>query len=682
MMQGTLQFAPLVPQFGLIALAVVVLVLCLLAIVLGLKGWVFRTLAAAMVVLALANLSFVREERETLQDIVLVAVDRSSSQTVSGRPTQTDAALADLKERLGQRASIDLKVIEVPDAEKDGGTLLIGKVAEALSTIPQARLSGVFVISDGQVHDADRLKTVPAPTHLYLTGAPEDWDRRLIVKNAPSFAILGEPLSLTLRLEDQGAAPDATTGTFEISIDGGPKQSFQLPIGQDMSVEIPLPHGGINVLQMSTPTQDGELTDRNNAAVVRVNAVRDRLRVLLVSGEPHAGERTWRNLLKSDNSVDLVHFTILRPPNKFDGVPVTELALIAFPTRELFLEKIDEFDLIVFDRYKRRGLLPGHYFENIANYVRKGGAVLVAAGPDYAGPESLFRSPLGSVLPGAPTAGVFEQPLLPKISDIGARHPVTEGLENPDAPWGRWMRQVDVTAVSGDVLMTGANDAPLLMTDRVGEGRVALLASDHAWLWDRGFEGGGPQRELLRRLSHWMMKEPELEEEALSADELPDGLNIVRRTLSDTPPDNITMLTPGGETITVPLKETSPGRFEALVKTTELGLYRLTSGDQSIVTARGPSAPREFISTISSPEKLQSLLTTNQGGIFRISEGLPRLRSVREGRPAAGRGWVGITPRNVQATTNVSAPPLLPVWLWLLLAAGFMIFGWLREGRR
>ena len=128
--------------------------------------------------------------------------------------------------------------------------------------------------------------------------------------------------------------------------------------------------------------------------MVSIDGVRDKLRVLLVSGEPHAGERTWRNLLKSDASVDLVHFTILRPPEKQDGTPINELSLIAFPTRELFQQKINEFQLIIFDRYARQGVLPIIYFDNIARYVRDGGAVLVAAGPDYASPTSIWRTPL------------------------------------------------------------------------------------------------------------------------------------------------------------------------------------------------------------------------------------------------------------------------------------------------
>ena len=225
------------------------------------------------------------------------------------------------------------------------------------------------------------------------------------IKNAPAFAILGEPVTLTLRIEDTGAAPtDTDRVEVDISIDGDDPQRFSVPLDRDIDLPVTLSHGGRNVIQLSVPMADGELTDRNNAALVQINGVRDRLRVLLVSGEPHPGGRTWRNLLKSDASVDLVHFTILRPPEKQDGVPVSELSLIAFPTRELFLEKVEDFDLIIFDRYQRRGILPSLYLENVADYVRKGGAVLVAAGPDYAPAGSVFRSPLAEGLPASPTA--------------------------------------------------------------------------------------------------------------------------------------------------------------------------------------------------------------------------------------------------------------------------------------
>ena len=173
---------------------------------------------------------------------------------------------------------------------------------------------------------------------------------------------------------------------------------------------MPFPHAGQNILEVELETAPGELTPANNRAVIAAEGVRENLRVLLVSGEPHAGERTWRNLLKSDAAVDLVHFTILRPPEKQDGTPINQLSLIAFPTRELFSEKINDFDLIIFDRYQHRGMLQLLYYDNIARYVEEhGGALLVAAGDDYAGSLSLFRTPLSPVLPAVPTGRVLSR---------------------------------------------------------------------------------------------------------------------------------------------------------------------------------------------------------------------------------------------------------------------------------
>ena len=412
-----------------------------------------------------------------------------------------------------------------------------------------------------------------------------------------------------------------------------------------------------------------------------MNGVRDRLSVLLVSGEPHPGGRTWRNLLKSDSSVDLVHFTILRPPSKQDGVPVSELSLIAFPTRELFMDKIEDFDLIIFDRYKRRGILPALYLDNIRNYVETGGAVLIAAGPDFASAESLYRSPLAEVLPGRPTARVVEEGYRPTVTDLGHRHPVTAGLEEAwDGDWGRWMRQVELTPERGQVVMSGAGDRPLLILDRVGAGRVAQLASDQPWLWDRGFEGG-PQLELLRRLAHWMMKEPELEEEALTAEAQGQRMVITRRSLSDSV-GGVTVIAPDGTETELALEEVSPGRFQAQFEGPEIGLYRLTSGDLSSVIGLGPAAPREFEETIASDDVMADAVEATRGGVRNLSDGLPGLRDVRPGRPAAGRGWIGLTPREAYETRSVRQIPLLPPWLVLLLSAGLILAGWLREGRR
>ncbi|MFZ7090871.1 glutamine amidotransferase [Primorskyibacter sp. 2E233] len=678
-MTGQIVFDPLLPWWLVASLGALALGGALLALWRGLSGWALRLLAGAVLVAALSQPSYQIENRAPLADIVLMLVDQSASQQLAERAGVTADTADQLEAQLNARPNTEVRRIPVGDGEGDAGTQLMTALSTAMAEEPRGRIAGVFLLSDGRLHDLERAPDLPAPMHLLLTGRSSDWDRRLIVRNAPAFAILGEEVELTLRVEDDGATPGDRSTPLLISVDGEDPQEFNVPIGEDLNLPITLPHGGLNVIQFTVPEASGELTDRNNTALVQINGVRDRLRVLLVSGEPHPGGRTWRNLLKSDSSVDLVHFTILRPPEKQDGVPVNELSLIAFPTRELFLEKIDDFDLIIFDRYKRRGILPSIYLDNIRNYVETGGAVLVAAGPDFASADSIYRSPLAEVLPAEPTARVVEQGYRPKVTDLGERHPVTAGLQGADT-WGRWMRQIELRPDRGEVVMSGADDRPLLILDRVGEGRVALLASDHAWLWSRGFEGGGPQLELLRRLAHWMMKEPELEEEALWAEATGQTMRIIRRSLSDDV-GAVTITHPDGTTDEVPLSEVSPGRFEALFQGPEIGLYRLEEGDQSAVIGLGPAAPREFEQTIASGEALKPLIDNLRGGIPRIEEGLPQIRNVREGRPAAGRGWIGITPRAAYETLDVRQSPLLPAWLVLILASALIVGAWLREGR-
>jgi len=680
-MTSTIVFDPLIPWAMFTMVAVIAALGILLALVRGLNGWALRALAGLVLLAALSGPSFQQEDRAPLTDIVLMLEDESASQRLGDREAQTTAAADRLAAQIEARPNTELRRIAVPDGQGDSGTRLMAALTDALAEEPRARVAGIVALTDGRVHDADLPVDLPAPFHVLLSGEESDWDRRLSVVGAPAFAIIGEPVILTLRIDDLGAAPVGEGfADLDISIDAEEPQRFRVPIGQDLELPVTLPHSGRNVIRFSLPVAEGELTDRNNAALIQMNGVRDRLRVLLVSGEPHAGGRTWRNLLKSDSSVDLVHFTILRPPEKQDGVPVSELSLIAFPTRELFMEKIDDFDLIIFDRYKRRGILPALYLENIANYVRKGGAVLVSAGPDYASADSLFRSPLGPVMPAAPSARVLEEPYLPVVSDLGNRHPVTADLPQ-NGEWGRWLRQIDVTATSGDVVMTGIDDRPLLILDRVEEGRVALLASDHAWLWNRGYEGGGPQLELLRRLAHWMMGEPELEEEALTASAEGQTMRIERRTLSEEIPP-LTITGPDGTVTELTLDPTTPGRFETIFTGPEIGLYRLENGDQISVIGLGPAAPREFVETIADAAVLEPVIAALRGGVVRLEDGLPSIRNVNAGRPAAGRGWIGLTPRAAYETRDLRQTPILPAWLVLLLGAGLIIAAWLREGRR
>ncbi|MBD0865612.1 MAG: hypothetical protein GDA36_08435 [Rhodobacteraceae bacterium] len=679
-MTGTLIFDPLIPWSAIFTVGAVSLAGVILAFARWLSGWALRGLAALVLIAALANPVFQQEDRALLPDIVILLEDDSTSQNLSNRAEQTATAADVIATAVAARDNTELRRITVADVQGDGGTRLMTALSNVLAEEPRTRVAGIIVLSDGRLHDLEVAPDLPAPLHLLLSGQDTDWDRRLVVRNPPAFAIIDEPVILTLRIGDQGDAPAGqTTAPLEIAINRGEPEIFDVPIGEDIKLPVTLPHGGRNVIQFTVPAADNELTDRNNTALIQINGVRDRLRVLLVSGKPHPGGRTWRNLLKSDSSVDLVHFTILRPPGKQDGVPVHELSLIAFPTRELFLEKIDDFDLIIFDRYKRRGILPEIYLDNIVRYVEAGGAVLVAAGPDFATADSIYRSPLSTILPAQPSARVVEARYMPEVTDLGTRHPVTSDLPGEGA-WGHWLRQIDVTPLSGDVVMSGQEGRPLLVLDRVGKGRVVLLASDHAWLWSRGYDGGGPQRELLRRLVHWMMKEPELEEEALWAEATGQSMRVIRRSLA-TELGPLTITQPDGSMVELKLEETAPGRFEAEHNGPEIGMYRLAEGDLNAVVGLGPTAPREFEETIATGDILAPLIASVHGGILRLQDGLPVLRTVREGRPAAGRGWIGLVSRDVPEIRGVTRIPLLPPWLVLLLASVLIIGGWLREGR-
>ncbi len=691
----SIAFAPYLPLWSLLVLIGVTFALFGWLMLRGIPGTVFRAALAALLILGLANPSLLEERRETNPDVALLIVDETPSQQAVGRLERTLAAAAEIEDRLSRYAP-GLEVRRVPlrhDSLRDGveGTRVMRAAREALADIPARRYAGAILITDGQIHDPAALGELPpGPLHALIAGDRNTPDRRLVIVEAPSFGVVDEPLQLTLRIEDPTVEPGETIRP-QLLIDGTGRRIDRVPFNQDVTVTLSLDHRGSSIVELTVPELPGELSLVNNRAVLSINGVRDRLRVLLVSGEPHPGERTWRNLLKSDPSVDLVHFTILRPPEKQDGTPIDELSLIAFPTRELFEVKLNDFDLIVFDSYRRRGVLPSIYFDNIVDYVENGGALLDAAGPGFAGPFSLFRSPLGDILPLEPTGDISEQPFKPELAESGRRHPVTAGL--PDGPdrlpgasgpvWGEWLRQIDVVPRSGETVMTGIGGQPLLTLDRVGEGRVAQFSSDHIWLWARGYDGGGPHAELLRRLAHWLMKEPELEEEDLKAVADDDRLEVRLRTLEDRAEPPVARVTqPDGTVVDLMLERLSDGLFAGDMPLTQSGLFEIAEGGRIVRTAAGVLNSLEFSDLVASDALLRDPVAASGGRIAWLADGdLPAIRRVESGRPTGGSGWIGLTRNGDYSVVGLDAAPLLPGWLLLLAAAALLSLGWHREAR-
>ena len=693
-------FDPPLPSWAIALVAVALALPIAYGITRGVRGGWLRAFAAAALVIALANPVALREERDPLKSVVALAVDRSDSQSLDGRGAQTDAAVERVRETLAAMPEFELREVAVRSggaaALADGGeasTAVFSAIDTALADVPPDRVAGTIVVTDGQVHDVPAEPAGTAPVHHLITGRESDRDRRLAIRKAPRFGIVGETQEVVFEVIDNNIPGDARV-PVRILIDGEQVGEGLARPGREATVEFTVPHGGRVVMELAAEVADGEITDVNNRAYAVMEGIRENLRVLLVSGEPHAGERTWRNLLKSDASVDLVHFTILRPPEKQDGTPITELSLIAFPTRELFIEKIDEFDLIIFDRYRSRGVLPVLYFDNIARYVEDGGAILLAAGPEYADNGSLYQTPLAPVLPVVPTGRSIEEPFKATVSEDGARHPVTRGLpganttggdgEDEDPTWSRWFRTVEGDARSGDVVMTGADGKPLLVLDRPGEGRIATLMSDHVWLWARGYEGGGPHGQLLRRLGHWLMKEPELDEEALRATTQGNRLIVERQTMEDDP-GPLTLLTPTGERETLAFEPAGPGLFRASYEAGTLGLYRAANGDLTALAHVGPANPREFTDVVSTTAIVQPVADATGGTVRRIASGdgvaIPRIVPVRAGAATSGASWIGLRRTEATVLRGVDRLPLFAGFLGLALLLGALAAMWAREGR-
>src|SRR3984893_9299857 len=691
MSQFNLSFSPLLPWPVLLGLGVVALGLIGLGLYARGRGSFLRALGLGLLLLAMTGPALVREDRNPLKEVVAVVVDQSGSQTIGERPAQTEKARAGLEKSLNALGNVEVRVIESGRTDSEAGTRLFAALNAGLADVPLERLGGVFMITDGVVDDITADVSAlgfKAALHALITGNEGERDRRIELLEAPRFGIVGKDQTIELRVLD--TADNGEPVALKVRRDGNPVATIVATPGERLRVPVKIEHGGPNVVELEVEALPDELTAINNKAVLTIEGVRDKLKVLLVSGEPHAGERMWRNLLKSDANVDLVHFTILRPPEQQDGPPINELSLIAFPTADLFGLKIKEFDLIVFDRYSNQSVLPLIYFDNIVRYVREGGALLLAAGPDFARPEGLYYSPLGRIAPARPDGTLTEHAFRAAITEDGAKHPVTRGLPGADQSppaWSEWFRQVNAEITHGTSILSGSVAKPLLVLSREGKGRVALLLTDQMWLWARGFEGGGPHLDLLRRLAHWLMKEPDLEEEALRANVRGHAIEIERQSLkADVAP--VTVASPSGAEERVSLTPAEPGISRANVNAAELGLYRLSDGNVSVLANVGPENPREFQEVVSTPDRLKHLAEATGGTVRRIGNAddseisLPRLVAIGESPVYGGAGYAAIKHIGASEVKGVGVMPLAIGFLGLAALLGSLTAAWLFEGRR
>lgn len=686
----SIDFAPILPAAALYALAAGILLCLALSTVFYRRALVVRAVCAAMFFLAFMNPSLVEEQRRPVKDVVAVIADRSPSQSYGERSERTDKALAYLKEKLGQNPAIEMRIVDGISNATDEETLLFEKADMTLSDVPLNRRGGIIFLTDGQVHDVPRdgqRLSDYGPVHSLLTGEKNEYDRQLEIREAPLYGIVGQQVTIRYRVVDSGGISPGEHATVLLKQDDARPLMENVPVNQDTTFTVTIDHAGQNVFELEASGNENEITLANNRVPLVINGVRDRMRVLLVSGQPHTGGRTWRDMLTSDPAVDLVHFTILREPNKLDATPQNELALIAFPFQELFETKLYDFDLIIFDQYRLNRILPNYYFGNIARYVRDGGALLEASGPSYITDESIYTTDLEQVLPAYPTGQIVERPFKPLLTESGQRHPVTRDLRWPGGKdgmpgWGNWLRQVSVAPKSGYTLMSGFDNLPLLMLDHVGKGRVAQLASDQIWLWYRGYEGGGPQAELLRRLAHWLMKEPELEENALDARIEGSILEISRRSLTDQAM-SVIVTAPDSSTQTVNLQPGSSGSLEAALPVTQTGVYTVSDGSQTRFALSGSLNPKEMQGVITTGDKMNPVVRGSGGVILWAADTpQPELRFLPPGRQYGGHDWLGLRRNGSFDVAGIKTIPFLPEWLYVIILLAIVSGAWWYEGRK
>ncbi|MCH4093706.1 MAG: VWA domain-containing protein [Acetobacter peroxydans] len=723
LLSHSVTFEPLVPLWLLGVSALLALALCIVGLWRASRSGALLRLGAALVILTwLAGPQRLHENRHPLPQTALLLVDHSGSMSLGQRNAIARQA-ADILAH-ARAPGLEFRIVNVRENGHDG-TRLFEALDQAAADIPPARFAGAVMLTDGQNLDTpdtipDRLRPAESgsrhtilPLHVLLSARDEETDRRLEVLEAPPYAIAGQDAHLRVRVQDAGPdTHDGTPATLSVRVNGEPARTVPVQTGSTQDITVHVAHPGPMLVSLAVSPLEGEVSTLNNQTVVSITGIRDRLRVLLVSGTPNQGERVWRRLLKADPAVDLIHFTILRPPEKDDGTPLSDLALIAFPVRELFQEKIRQFDLIILDGFENRHILPRLYLENIADFVRQGGGLLLTTGPEFVGPGSLQDTPVGDVLPAhVPFENsIITQRFRPTLTATGRRHPVTAALPGApqglpaqatsrDAPsegsaaegtgaWGPWYRALRPDRTRGEVLMNGPDGAPLLLLDHVERGRVALLLSDQIWLWSRGEGGGGPQAELLRRISHWLMKEPELEEEQLSAS-LSDGvLSITRHSVSTTASSTVSVTAPSGTSQSVSLRPDpqDPGTFRATLPATENGIWQISDGTHTTYAAPVQADPAEFATLRATASRLENIASQTGGGVFWLGDSPDSLRvpSARVTRSSDlhGADWLAFPARGAHTVIGRTAAPLLPTWVYLLLALPLILGAWWREGRR
>lgn len=537
-------FEPILPIILILILLVILLFITFFTIFNRIQGGIYRILIFVIFFFLLIQPSLKIEKRKLENSILTFVIDDSLSQQVSGRSKNIDTIyknmLRQINNKYNQFDILEIRIndkkitkrfgningilsntlsIEEKKSESKYSTRLLKIFYEEINKYPTKKISTAFFLTDGQIHDLKEssiVDKIDIPIYYILPNVKNLNDQKLEVTYAPDYAYVGESVKIKVVANDY---TENKKGYLKLDI-FDPEQNLKeinLEKNVEETINFKINKIGENIFYLRIKPNSDDLSNSNNFKIVKINAIRKRLRVLLVSGEPYMGTRVWRNFLKSDPTVELVHMTVLRPPEKNDNTKISELSLIPFPVKELFEEKLKNFNLIIFDNFRGRNILTPLYYENLIGFVEKGGAILEITGPSYNSRNSLFRTQVGKILPGAPTGKSLRGEFKPELTELGKKHPITKSIFKNLKNYGSWYEMNDVLIDNKEtsVLLKGLKDKPLLSIKKIDKGRISQIYSHNIWIWKNNILNPGPYRELIKNLAHWLMKEPELEEDEL-----------------------------------------------------------------------------------------------------------------------------------------------------------------------
>jgi len=434
---------------------------------------------------------------------------------------------------------------EVGDAD---GTDIRGALESLVATERTNPLIGVILLSDG------------GDTESEPGDDPEerlDWAEELEVPvNTVALTKTGRQRDLSItsaRVDPFAFSRSETPIAVSVRSIGLQQQQVEITLAQDGSVmqrrKVDLVGGegkltfnalpsrlGRHVLTVTVPVPDGDEVPENNTAHVAFDVIRDKFRVLHVAGRPSWDQHFLRDFLSSWPRVDLVSFYILRTPYQSSMRGAAGLALIPFPTEDLFEQHLDEFDIVVFQDFDPAEVGVEVYLDEIADFVREGGALVMIGGAKGFGSGAIEKSPVADLLPvrllpsRTPANRIeSDRPFRARLSEAGERHPLMRLEPDPQDNAELWksldrldglarvarMSEQGIRLLEDPSTRVDDGPAPVIAVREADRGRTMTIATDSLWRWRFSAPmGGGPADaypDLWRRSIAWLTRDPDLD---------------------------------------------------------------------------------------------------------------------------------------------------------------------------